>query len=128
MDHESTYRRLQKLRDNKINRVFILRPDNLGDLVLFSGALPHIRAHYPQAEITLCVKRYLRNLLELCPHVDRLLCWEDALYNLTGRPTLTLDWLPEIRGRWRLQTWLRALTRHAMRLRYRTDVLLLPAR
>jgi len=112
--------------ETTVRRIFILRPDNLGDVVLFSGALLHIRQHYPQATITLCVKRYALNYLELCPYIDRLICWEDLRYNLTECPTL--DRFPKFRGQWRLQMWLRAITRQVIRLRYRTDVLLVPVR
>lgn len=51
-------------------RLLILRPDNIGDVVLFSGALRHIRNLYPFAHITLAVKPHIVNLVELCPYVD----------------------------------------------------------
>lgn len=56
--------------------VLILRPDNLGDVVLFSGALRHLKAHWPTSRITLCVKHFVANYLELCPYVDEILDWE----------------------------------------------------
>ena len=100
----------------KVRRVSVVRPDNLGDAVLFSGALRHIRAHYPQAEITLCVKQCVKNLLELCPHVDRILLWEDMYF--------PPPWLPWVRGRERLELWVQ----YVMNLKSRADVLLLPVR
>ncbi|QWV95073.1 glycosyltransferase family 9 protein [Geomonas oryzisoli] len=51
-------------------RVLILRPDNIGDLVLFSGALPHIRELYPDAEITLAVQEHVTGLFLSCPFID----------------------------------------------------------
>ncbi len=66
----------------EIERVFILRPDNLGDVVLFSGSLKHIRAGFPGAEITICVKGEARDLLERCPHVDQVLAVEEVLFPL----------------------------------------------
>jgi ADP-heptose:LPS heptosyltransferase len=62
---------------SEVESVFVFRPDNLGDVVLFSGSLRHIRAHYPNACITMCVKKYVSNYLELCPHIDRILQWEE---------------------------------------------------
>lgn len=50
--------------------VLILRPDNIGDVVLFSGAVQHIRNLYPDAHITLAVQAHILNLVELCPYVD----------------------------------------------------------
>lgn len=51
-------------------RILIFRPDNIGDVVLFSGALRHIRRLYPDAHLTLAVQSHIVNLVELCPHVD----------------------------------------------------------
>ena len=104
--------------------VLILRPDNLGDVVLFSGALCHIRAIYPQAKITLCVKRYVHNLVELCPHVDRIVYWEDLLHDLYHDPLAHLRHSPLVR-----RANLRELGRELIfRLKYRVDIVLLPVR
>ena len=100
-----------------ISKVLILRPDNLGDIVLFSGALRHIRAHYLHAKITLCVKRYVRNMLELCAYVDKLVEWENLV-----RPLLNP--LFRLRGGTRLNFWLR----HLMNQRYSSDIVLVPVR
>ena len=53
-------------------RILILRPDNIGDCVLFSGALEPIRAQWPDARIELAVQSHVRNLLARCPHVDKI--------------------------------------------------------
>jgi ADP-heptose:LPS heptosyltransferase len=106
--------------------VFLLRPDNLGDVVLFSGALKHIRSYFSQAEITLCVQRRVHNYVELCPHIDRIVFWEDLVRDLARRPTL--DWIPDIRGKWRLEQGLRAIMRSILREKYRSDIVLLPVR
>lgn len=57
-------------------RIVILRPDHLGDLILFSGGLRHIRMRWPTAHITLVVRSYGRELFAHCPHVDELLPYE----------------------------------------------------
>lgn len=54
-----------------MSNILILRPDNIGDVVLFSGALRHIRALYPDDHITLAVQEHIVNLVELCPYIDR---------------------------------------------------------
>lgn len=102
----------------RVRSVLVLRPDNLGDVVLFSGALRHLRARFPRAEITLCVRRYARGLVELCPHVDRVLDWEDLHRPLLGA-------LPAFPGRGRLDAALRFAL---LRLRLRPDLLLVPVR
>ena len=98
--------------------ILILRPDNLGDVVLFSGALRHLRARFPGAEITLCVREYVRDLVALCPHVDRVVTWEALHAPLLGA-------VPRFRGRGRLEAALR-FARHRVGLR--PDLLLLPVR
>lgn len=104
-------------RKTKTRNVFIFRPDNLGDLILFSGVLRYIRSFYSGAKITLFVKKSNFNLLALCPYIDEMVEWEKVT-------SLPLPWLPEIRGKYRLNH----LLRHLLNKKYRTDVLLLPVR
>jgi len=51
-------------------KILIFRPDNIGDVLLFTGALRHIRNLYPDAHITLAVQSHIVNLVELCPYID----------------------------------------------------------
>jgi len=56
---------------NIVNKkILIFRPDNIGDVLLFTGALKHIRNLYPDAHITLSVQSHIVNLVELCPYID----------------------------------------------------------
>ena len=64
-------------------RVLILRPDNVGDLILFSGALKAMREAWPEAHITLCAREFGRELFVHCPCIDELLPY--ALLRWTGR-------------------------------------------
>lgn len=47
--------------------------------MLFSGALEHLRNHYPNAKITICIQRYVANYIELCPFIDEIVYWEDLI-------------------------------------------------
>jgi ADP-heptose:LPS heptosyltransferase len=60
-----------------VQRILIYRPDNIGDIVLFSGALKHIRRKYPDARITLAVQEHIVNLVELCPYIDKCISLQD---------------------------------------------------
>jgi ADP-heptose:LPS heptosyltransferase len=60
----------------KPRHILILRPDNIGDCVLFSGALRWIRDKYVDSQIHLAVKPHIRNLFELCPYVDRVVSFD----------------------------------------------------
>jgi len=100
-----------------IRNVLILRPDNLGDIILFAGMLRHIRGFYPRAKLTLFVKESNLNLLSICPYIDRLAEWERL-------SSLPLSWLPEFRGKYRLNS----IVRQLLNKKYKTDMLLLPVR
>jgi len=62
-----------------MKRILIFRPDNIGDVILFSGAFRHIRALYPHAHITLAVQSHIINLVELCPYVDKIVSVDDLV-------------------------------------------------
>ena len=53
-------------------KLLVLRLDHIGDCVLFSGALKHIRVKWKDARIDLCVRPHIQNLFEACPHVSSL--------------------------------------------------------
>jgi ADP-heptose:LPS heptosyltransferase len=106
------------------NSIFILRPDNLGDLVLFSGGLRHLRRHWPEAHITLCVRQFGEELFAHCPHVDRILRYDDLRTVLCNQGHL--PWMPRFRGRDRLGAWIRRLAPDWNRRQYRCDIAILP--
>jgi ADP-heptose:LPS heptosyltransferase len=112
--------RLAKRRGvvTQASRLFILKPDNLGDVVLFSGALRHLRARFPDARITLCVKRYVGNLVEHCPYVDEVVYWEDLHARWPA-------WVHRVRGMARIET---AIRRRRAGRRFAADVAILPVR
>ncbi len=56
--------------DNSINNVLWVRTDSIGDNVLASSMLPHIRAKYKDAKITVLCQRYIAELYDSCPFVD----------------------------------------------------------
>ena len=110
-------------------RVLILRPDNLGDMVLFSGALRHLRKLYPHAEVALCAQDAVHNYLELCPCVDRIVSWKLlrlAVRNETPMPFL--DRIPAFKGLWRVREPLRRLMSARARRCCAAETILLPLR
>ncbi len=107
-----------------VKRVFILRPDNLGDLVLFTGALRHIRRKWSDAEITLCVRSYGLGLFADCPYVDKLVPYESFYDQLAGKGRF--HWMPRMRGADRIGNWLRPVCSSIARHIYATDLAILP--
>jgi len=57
--------------------ILIVRPDNLGDAVLFSGALRLIKQAWPTARVTICVKDFVASYFDLCPYIDSVIIWEE---------------------------------------------------
>ena len=45
-----------------MKKILLLRPDNIGDGVLFTGTLKYYRKLYPDAKITLAEKKYIKIL------------------------------------------------------------------
>lgn len=61
-----------------IRRVLVVRLDGIGDVVLTTPFLRALRDNLPGAWITLLVRPAIRNLVELCPHVNEVLTYEPA--------------------------------------------------
>ena len=55
-----------------VSSVLIVRPDNIGDCIIFSGALAAIRKQWPEACIELMVQAHVMDLFVHCPYVDRV--------------------------------------------------------
>ncbi|HRU92723.1 MAG TPA: glycosyltransferase family 9 protein [Candidatus Marinimicrobia bacterium] len=64
--------------------ILILRPDNIGDCVLFSGTLKYYRELYPNFEITLALKKHIIPLFENCPYIDYLVDFKKYSYVKTN--------------------------------------------
>lgn len=114
----------QKIKD--CESVLILRPDNLGDVVLFSGALRHIRNYFPNATISLCVKEYVKNYIEHCPYIDHVYTWEKYAV-----PFSTFQHNARIRKHWLTKYWLKLfdlLYRKHLLQDLNADLLLVPTR
>ncbi len=83
----------------KVERVLVLRPDGIGDCIIFSGAFKWIRRHWESARIDLVVQARAKPLFEFCPHVDRVMTtdrlapWEAVRRHVE-------------RGSWRLESLL----------------------
>lgn len=56
---------------NKCKRVLVIRPDEIGDVVLSSAFFRELRNAAPNARITVMAKDGCVSLFECCPYVDR---------------------------------------------------------
>lgn len=62
-------------------RILVVRPDEIGDVVLTSPFFRNLRSSAPHAHITVATNETCRPLLENCPHVDEV-------YSLPFKPSL----------------------------------------
>ena len=85
--------------------ILIFRPDNIGDVLLFSGALEPLRNLFPEAHITLGVQAGVLNMMELCPHVDRCI----SINDLTWRGRMAFLENPALSGPGRIIRYLNRL-------------------
>src|SRR5262249_8590984 len=70
-------------------KVLVLRPDEIGDVVLTTAFLRELRRGAPQAQIDLIVKRACRELVEHCPYVNTVHAFD---FSLDNRRRLRLCW------------------------------------
>lgn len=64
--------------------MLVVRPDEIGDMVLTIPLVRELRRLLPRASITLVVKPSARNLLDICPYVDEVLACDWTIDPPTG--------------------------------------------
>ncbi len=64
-------------RPDRIERILIVRTDRLGDVILTLPLLPTLRKCFPDAHISMLLRRYTGEIMEGNPYVNELL-WYDS--------------------------------------------------
>jgi len=67
---------------SRVQRVLVVRLDEIGDVVMTTSFLRELRRNIPDAWITLVVNPVVHNLVELCPYVNEVLTYDG---NIQGR-------------------------------------------
>lgn len=104
-----------------VNRILLVKPDNLGDVILFTGALKQIRQHYSNARISLCAKKVIHPILNRLPYIDDLIPWEPVL-------KLLPDWVPDFPGKSKINALVRKVRMTYFHKKHPSDLYLLPVR
>lgn len=70
------------LENTQVNSLLFIRTDAIGDNVLASAMLPHVRVHYPYAKIIIFCQDRVVDLYEACPYVDGIISynWRKAFH------------------------------------------------
>ena len=90
----------------KVKKILVSRIDHLGDVLLATCVLPHIRKAYPEAKIDFLAGEWSRDLLSNNPHIDEIIVYNCVLHNrsgslwqrVTGHTVSLLRALKKIRG------------------------------
>ena len=69
----------------KLERVLVVQPDLIGDVILLGPFLRELRRSCPNAWITVVVEPSVYNLVELCPHVQEIITYDCAKWRLYWR-------------------------------------------
>lgn len=54
-------------------RILLVRPDEIGDMVMFTPVLRELRRNLAETHISLLARGDVKGLVQLCPYVDRLI-------------------------------------------------------
>lgn len=111
---------MNKKKKNHKN-ILIFRPDNLGDLVLFSGALKHISNYFQNATVSMCIREYTHDYFKHCPYIENLYSWEK--YCVPSSKVVT-----KIPGRRYLLGWFDKLYRKHLLKELDADFIIVPTR
>jgi len=63
-------------KDHK--KILIVRPDAIGDFVIFSGVLKHFRDQYKNAELVILAQEHIVELAQRCPYIDSVIGFNRA--------------------------------------------------
>src|SRR5450755_2587285 len=83
------------------NKILVLKPEHLGDLVIFSGSLKWFRKLWPEATIKLAVRKFGIELYKNNPY--GIECIDYGALDAQAQGANTLSFLPKFRGKPRLQ-------------------------
>ena len=80
-------RMLFMFNPRRLEAVLLIKPEGIGDLVIFSTVLPDIKRFYSDKKIVLVVRQEVKELFEYCPYVDEVIGidYERYLNNLLYR-------------------------------------------
>lgn len=68
------YKELPEL--SNLKHILVIRLDEIGDTILTTSFLRELRHNLPHAYISLVVNSNVFNLMELCPYVNQVLCFD----------------------------------------------------
>ncbi len=68
----------------KVKKILVSRIDHLGDVLLATCALPHIKKAYPEAKVAFLVGEWSKDVLANNPYVEEIIIYNNFLHNRSG--------------------------------------------
>lgn len=71
--------RVEENKPEEIKKILIIRTDRMGDFILTLPVIDNLRLRYPQAEISIIVRPYLKKLAELIKAIDNVIVYSKKI-------------------------------------------------
>ena len=75
-----------------LQRILVIRRDNIGDLICTLPLINNLRENYPEAQIDLLVNSYNQQTIEQQPEIDSVYAYTKAKHRLKGQSKLRVYW------------------------------------
>jgi ADP-heptose:LPS heptosyltransferase len=69
-----------KKTNNAVTSIVVIRPDLIGDFILFTPFLRELKELYPKAHLCLVCRKIIQPLIKECPYVDKVIFYEGFKY------------------------------------------------
>lgn len=79
-------------RITPLNRILVIRRDNIGDLICTTPLFSTLRNHYPEAQIDALVNSYNVQAIEHYPHLDTIYAYTKGKHKTAGQSLLSVYW------------------------------------
>jgi ADP-heptose:LPS heptosyltransferase len=75
-----------------LQRILVIRRDNIGDLICTLPLINNLRENYPLAQIDLLVNSYNQQTIEQQPEIDTVYAYTKAKHRVEGQSKLQVYW------------------------------------
>lgn len=81
----SVFYRRRNLSQANIQRIAIVKLDHIGDIILSMPAIANLKAHFPNAHITMIVNSALREVAGYIPDIDEIVKYDARFFDRSGK-------------------------------------------
>lgn len=78
------------------SKILLIRLDYLGDLICTTPLIRELRYNYPEAEITIIIRKQYLDIIKNCPYIDKFLLYDSEILDFCNNIYLSYEYLEEI--------------------------------